>query len=289
MKNWSTINVYLILSLGVVAGAQSGNLVRLGTASPVAIAAYRLLIAGLILAILAGRGFKQLKKLNAGKIALLFCAALALGLHFITWIAAVQHTTVANAAILFATNPVFTSIGAIFFFNERFSKRALIALILGIGGTVVICLGDFGLSRENLKGDVLALICALFFTTYFLLSKKMRAYLDTDVYMASIYLIAGLTCALGMLIINVPFIGYSNRTWLCFLLMALIPTILGHTSINYCLRYMKASTVSIATLAEVPIATLVAALAWGDPVTLLTGLGFLLVIGAVVIIYSEKS
>lgn len=288
MKNWSSIKVYLILSIGIIAGAQSGNLVRLGTASPFAIATYRLLLAGILMSLLAGRQLKQLAALTKGQWALLAASALGLGLHFITWITAVQNTTVANAAILFATNPIFTSIGAIFFFKEKFSRRAIVALLLGIAGTIVISMGDISIEQSHLYGDLMALICALFFTSYFLMGKSLRSHLDTTVYVAAIYLLAGIAGVILMAIIKVPFVGYDNQTYLCFLLMALIPTMIGHTGINYANGYMKASTVSIATLAEVPIAALVAAAAWGEKVTWAIGLGFILVTAAVVIIYTEK-
>lgn len=289
MKTSSLIKVYLILSIGVIAGAQSGNIVRIGDASPITIATYRLLFAGFLMALLANKKLKELGKLTLPQWALLCSSALALGLHFITWIAAVQSTTVANAAILFATNPIFTSIGAIFFFKERFTKRAIIALILGLSGTIIISHNDFSLNSANLSGDLLALVCAIFYTTYSLIGKKLLRTLDTSAYVASIYLIAAVLGLIFMAFSGISYTGYTDRTWLCFILMALIPTMMGHSNINYALKYLKASTVSIATLAEVPIAALVAALAWGEAITWVICVGFVLVTTAVIIIYTEKN
>ncbi|MFC1654976.1 EamA family transporter, partial [Myxococcota bacterium] len=93
--------VYLFLAFGLLAASQSGNIIRLGEAHPVAIAAWRLIIAALLLLPLCGGRLRELKKLSGLDRALLVLAGIFLATHFFTWIAAVQMTTVANAAVFF--------------------------------------------------------------------------------------------------------------------------------------------------------------------------------------------
>src|SRR5512133_2917615 len=112
-------HVVLFLAVGIVAASQSGNIIRLADAPPLAIAAWRLVIASLLLAPLAGRRLGSLARLSRRQIALLVLAGVTLTAHFVAWIASVQHTTVANSATFFAINPVLTATAAHFFFGER--------------------------------------------------------------------------------------------------------------------------------------------------------------------------
>ncbi|HSA22927.1 MAG TPA: EamA family transporter, partial [Myxococcota bacterium] len=91
--------VYLILAFGLLAASQSGNIIRLGDAHPAVIAFYRLALAGLVMAALAGARLRQLASLTRAERLMLLLAGAALAGHLVLWIAAVQRTTVANAAL----------------------------------------------------------------------------------------------------------------------------------------------------------------------------------------------
>jgi drug/metabolite transporter (DMT)-like permease len=152
-------NVALFLGVGILAASQSGNLVRLADAHPVAIAAWRLGIASALLAPIAGRRLETLRRLDRREVGLLVLAALALAAHFFTWIAAVQHTSVANAAVFFAVNPVITAIAAHLLYGERLTRRLGLSIALGLLGVAAIGAADLGLRREQLFGDALAVLC----------------------------------------------------------------------------------------------------------------------------------
>jgi len=173
-------SVIFFLCLGLVAASQSGNLIRLGDAHPVALAAWRLLIAAVFLAPLAGRDLGLLKKLSPRERFLLVLAGLALATHFFAWIAAVQMTTVANAAVFFSINPVITATASYFIFGERASRRLFVSIALGILGVAVLGGGDLSLHREHLAGDAMAVLCSVLFTVYFLLGKRLRRNLETS-------------------------------------------------------------------------------------------------------------
>lgn len=276
--------VYLFLAVGLVAASQSGNLIRLGQAHPVAIAAWRLLLASVMLAPFAGRQLSVLKKLNPKEWVLLVLAGGALAAHFFTWIGAVQKTTVANAAMFFAVNPILTATGAYFVFKERFTPKLLVSIALGLTGVAVIGGSDLHFSREHIFGDVLALICSLIFTIYFLLGKRLRQRIPTQTYVTAVYGAAAVFSFLTMLSLGIPLASYNRQTWLCFVLMALIPTMIGHTSFNNALQYISAGRISAATLSEPLLAGLVAYFAWGESISTGAAVGYLLICGSVLVL-----
>jgi drug/metabolite transporter (DMT)-like permease len=281
--------VYLFLAVGLVAASQSGNLIRLGDAHPVAIVAFRLGLAALVLAPLAGRRLATLAALPVRDLALLALAGLALAAHLVAWTAAVQLTTVANASTFYAVNPIITATAAWFIYKERMSRKIVISIALGLVGVAVIGGGDLSLRPGQVRGDLAALLCSGLFTVYFLIGKRLRASLDTTVYVTGVYGIAALVGFACMAVLGLPFAGYDGRTWLCFALMAVIPTVIGHTSFNNALRHMDASRISVATLSEPLFAGTVAFFAWGEGVTVGTIAGYALISGSVVLLVLDAA
>jgi len=281
-------STYVFLVIGLLAASQSGNIIRLGEAHAVAIAFWRLILATLLLAPLAGRDLGLLRRLSRLDATLVLLAGVTLALHFFAWIAAVQWTTVANAAIFFSINPVLTGAAAFLIFRERIGVKLVISILLGLTGITLIGWQDFRLAPEHLAGDVSALVCSALFTLYFLLGKRLRRALPTTVYVTAVYGVAAGTALICMPLLDLPLLDYDGQTWLCFGLMALVPTMLGHTSINNALKYIDASRISVATLSEPLLAGLVAYLAWGESISALVVLGYLLISSSVVVLVLDR-
>ncbi len=281
-------SVVIFLALGLVAASQSGNIIRLADASPVAIAAWRLVIATALLTPLAGRKLGTLGQLSALEWVYLVGAGLALAAHFITWIWAVQLTTVANAAVFFSINPVFTATAAFLFFGERVTKRLVVAIVMGIVGVVVMGLADLQLRPEQTAGNALAVLCSLLFTVYFLLGKRLRQQLDNRVYVPALYGVAAVACLAALPLLGLPVVGFERGTWFAFLLMALVPTMIGHTSLNMALKYIDAGRISVLTLSEPLFAGVVAYFAWGEGFSWSTGVGYVLIGAAVLVLFGDR-
>jgi len=281
-------SVYLFLAVGLLAASQSGNIIRLGQAHPVAIAAWRLLLAAAILAPLAGGGLARLRTLSRAEALLLLAAGAALATHFFAWIAAVQQTTVANAALVFSINPVLTGLAAHLVFRERLGSRLLASIALGLAGVAVIGWSDLAFRPEHLPGDLWALVCSALFTVYFLLGKRLRQILPTATYVVALYAVAAAVSFVCLLALDLPLVDYDGQTWLCFGLMALVPTVLGHTSLNHALRHIAASRISVATLSEPALAGVVAYLAWDEAMTLRAAVGYVLICASIVVLVTER-
>jgi drug/metabolite transporter (DMT)-like permease len=278
---------WLFLAVGLCAASQSGNLVRLGHAPAEAIAAWRLLMASAVLLPFAWRQRAALANLGRTDWAVLGLAGLALAAHLVTWIAGVQHTTVANAMLFFAVNPVFTALGARLY-GERATPRLLLSIALGLVGVAVIGVGDLSLARDQLPGDGLALLSAALFSAYFLLGKHVRKRLPNTLYVALLYGVAAIACFSLLAFEGAATLAYDPQTWLCFGLMALIPTLLGHSALNHALRWLPASRIAAATLVEPLLGGMVALLPWREPLTPAAGLGYTLIAASVLVLAGER-
>ena len=79
------------------------------------------------------------------------------------------------------------------------------------------------------------------------------------VYITTVYGVAAVALVVMALFSGKPMSGFSPRVYLAFLALAVGPQLLGHTSINYGLRYLSAAYVSVALLGE-PIGSTILAM-----------------------------
>ena len=257
----ATVRPYLGLGLGVMTVSTAAILIRLAQAEShsLVVAAWRLTLATAILTPIAlATRRTELRALTGREWGGLAAAGLALALHFATWITSLALTSVAASVVLVWTSPVFVGLASHLLLREQLSRGMVVALIIVTVGSVLIGVGDLGKGTHELLGDVLALVGAVSAAGYFLIGRRLRARLSLLAYVFPVYATATLALVLALLASNLPAIPRRPHTWLWLLLLALGPQVLGHSSLNWALRYLSATYVTIATLAEPIVSTLLA-------------------------------
>ena len=250
---------YFGLLVGIVSVSFASIFIRLADAPALVIGAYRLTIASLILTPLAWtRVRNELLSLSRRDLSLAILSGLFLGAHFASWIASLQYTSVAASVVLVSTSPLFVGIASHFLYQEKLTPMKILGIILAMAGASIIGMGGFEVSLGNLWGDFLALLGAIAVSGYFLIGKALRPRLSILAYIYPTYWTAAISLILASFLAGLPFTGYSPRTYLMFLLLALVPQILGHSSFNWALRYLSSTLVTVATLGEPVGATLLA-------------------------------
>jgi drug/metabolite transporter (DMT)-like permease len=241
-KPW--INPYLAILVGVFAVSFSSILVRLCSAPPLIIAAYRLIFTFCFLApfSLSGRG-ASVRGMSAKQMVIAATSGVFLALHFVTWFTSLKYTSIASSVVLVTTQPVFVVIGSRIFFKERVPRRALYGGALAFLGSLVIGASDFQLGRQAFLGDMIALFAAVMISGYLLLGRRLRGDVELTGYTFVTYGASSLTLAAAALVCGEPFYPYPGRDWLIFAALALVCTVLGHTVFNWVLRYVQASIV----------------------------------------------
>lgn len=210
-------------------------------------------------------------------------AAVLLALHFAFWIASLEYTTVAASVVLVSTQPIFVALLAWAALGERPEAGAWIGIGLAIAGSAVIVGSDLALDRRALKGDLLALLGAVWISAYYVLARYLRATKDLLPYVIVIYGLTAACLLAAAVATGTVLTGYGGATWGALALLAVGPTILGHTSLNYALRYLRAYEVNVAILGEPIGAALWAALLLGEMPEAATVLGAGLVLAGIVI------
>lgn len=278
------------MALGVLAITWAAILVRWAEAPPLAIAFWRMALATAgLAAFCAASGVRFWRAWRGVDWWTGAGAALLLALHFGCWIASLEYTTVAASVVLVSTQPVFVALLGRAILRERPSRSAWLGIGLAIAGTGVIAGADLALDRRALLGDLLALLGALWISGYYVLAKVLRASKDLVPYVTVIYGLTAGWLLIGALASGSELAGWDGATWLALAGLALGPTILGHSSMNYALRYMPAFQVNVAILGEPVGAALWAALLLSEMPDAVTWMGGGLVLAGIFLTLERRA
>lgn len=215
--------------------------------------------------------------------ALTLAAGAFLAGHFLFWISSLQHTSVASSVALVSLSPLFAALISWVVLGERPERRLWCGLGLAILGSVAIAGIDFSLSMQSLYGDLLALGGALTAAGYLLCGRTLRRSMGIAAYASRVYGGAALLLGAAGLAAAAPFSGFSGRTWVFLILLALVPQLIGHTTFNWALRFLPATLVAVLTLGEPIGATVLAYLVLGETLTPAKGFGLGLLLAGIVL------
>ena len=293
-----SVSPLLVLFLGIFAVSTSSVFIRLAQkeATSLEVAAYRLSIASLILIPFVWRQRAELMRMGWGQWRLVLLSGTFLAVHFATWISSLAYTSVASSVVLVSTTPLWVALLSLIFLRERLNSRLWIGLIIALSGGIVVGLGEScawvgsGLTCPDLSsfyagkaflGDFLALAGAVLAAGYMIVGRKLRPHLSLTVYIGTVYPVAALVLDGMALFSGARLGGFSLVTMACFVGLAVIPQLLGHTSYNYALGYLPAAYVSISTLAEPIGATLLAVLVLREAPGLLELVGGVIILAGI--------
>jgi drug/metabolite transporter (DMT)-like permease len=277
--------------VAVVSISFASIFIKWSQAPALAIAAYRLLFATLILLIptLVFQR-KELLGLTRKEYVVLSLVGVALAFHFGFWISSLEHTTVANSVILVSTHPILIAVVSHYYLKERITMAAGAGVGIALAGMVIIGSSDFVVSRESLYGDLLALMGMFALAIYILSGRRIRQKVPVLPYVTVVYGVATIVLFMACFIFTVPLLPYPTEEWVLFLALAVIPMILGHTVYNWALRYVSALVVSMSILGEPILSSILAYLLLSEVPTnwVIVG-GILILVGIYLVATHSKN
>jgi len=259
-QSWERVLLYLVLGMGILAVSSAAVLIRLADEAPASvIAAYRMGIASVVLAPLAGLKYhSHPSRPTLKQIGLMAVSGGFLALHLGLWIASLQFTSVASSVFLVTSRPIFVVVGSWVFLRERALPQEVLGIAVGVTGGVIITAGDLSLSGEELKGNLLAVAGAVSVAGYLLIGRSVRGHTTALTYVGVVYPIAAVLLFATAIGSGATFTGFAASTYLWLALVALAPQVVGHTSLNWSLGHIRATGVAIAVMAEPVGASLLA-------------------------------
>jgi drug/metabolite transporter (DMT)-like permease len=247
------------IAIAVTAMCVPAIFIRLAQADSLAIAFLRLAMAAVILWPFTGRRvWPALTALTPSERWRVVAAGACLGMHMFLWVTSVTKTTVASASFLIITQPILVAILAHFFLQEKLNRWVVAALFLTLGGSALINFGDLDLGSEYLYGDFLALLGAVMAAFYLLAGRSVRTRISLLPYITVVYSVSALVLLPACLLLRTRLFSLPGSAYFWIFMLALIPTLIGHSLFNYALGYLKAFTVNASIVIEPIGATLLA-------------------------------
>jgi drug/metabolite transporter (DMT)-like permease len=222
---------------------------------------------------------------------LVLLSAVLLALLFGLWITSLEYTSIASSVVLVTSHPVFVAVISYFLWQERLSRKAVLGIVVALGGVAIINYGGFASSSEAIFGNILALLAAAAVGIYLIIGRHLKERVRLLPYLSAVYGGAALILLVATLIAGYSFTGYSANTYLMFLLLALIPQLVGHSFLNKAVRLMPATIVSVAILGEPVGAIILGYIILGEGITVIEVIGSILSLGGIltVMLYRPKT
>ena len=275
------------LAVAVLAVSSSAPLIAFAAAPALAIAFWRNALATVALTpVTLGPRRAELDDLRrGGRRAGLFCvlAGVALAAHFATWMPSVQLGSVATAAALVATQPVWQGLIAAAQ-GRRPALAGWLGIALAVAGAAWATGADLGVSAQAVLADVLALIGGMAAAVYTALGEQARTRLSTITYTWICYGTCAVVLLVVCLVARVELTGYAAPTWAAILAVVVGAQLLGHSMFNYALHRVSATTISVLALLEVPGAALLAWVWLGQVPRAAAVPGMALIVAGVVVV-----
>jgi len=274
------------LVIGVASFAFSAILVRwAGEAPALTIAVWRTGLAALfLLPVAVPVAGAEMCRLTWREWGLIAAAGVVLGLHFVAFIESLFYTTVASATVLVTTSPIILAVLGYLVLGEQLARRRQLAVGVGVWGALLLGWGDLGGDATRpLIGNALALSAAVLVSIYLLIGRVVRRERSWLAYLFPLYTVVALTTLVVAAVRGAPLLGFSPTFYGLCALMALGPSLLGHGSFNYALRYLPAAVVGLLALVEPVGASILAYAFFAEQPGLLALLGITLVLGSVAV------
>jgi drug/metabolite transporter (DMT)-like permease len=251
----------------------------------VGISFHRLLLGALLLVVVhLGRGgridWRMLRISAAGGV--------AFGLDIVLFFSALRETSVANATVIGALQPILLAPIGVRLFGERLAPRTVGWSVVAVAGTAVVVLGATGVPEWSLRGDLLAVGALLSWTAYFVASKQARQHLGTLEYFTGLSIVACAVVVPYALVVGADLSPAGPSDWVIIVLVTVFSGALGHVLLNWSHEHVPLQVISLLTLLVPVVATAGAVAFLGERVSGLQWAGMAVVLASLAVVVRER-
>jgi len=282
----------IVLGIGLMAISFAAILIRYAQLEGVPslyIAAFRLLGAALLLTPPALWRYRDtLRRLRPRDWGLAALSGVFLAAHFAFWTLSLEYTTVLISVTLVTTTPIWAALLEWLVLRQIPRAAVIWGMGIAIGGGVLLGIpsGDGAAlagGPNPLLGGTLAILGALAIAIYLTIGRKLRADLDLIPYIWIVYGIGGLVLLPVLAVTGVPLVGYSAAGYGWLIALAVIPQLIGHSALNYAVKYLSATYISVLTKLEPIVSAVIAFFTFSEVPTFWEVVGSVLILVGVIV------
>lgn len=265
----------------VVWGASSVAIKQVDGLNGLGVACYRIWLGAVVVTFVflasGGRLSKRMLRLS------LF-GGLTFTADLVLFFVAVQETSIANATVIGALQPLLVLAVSSRLFGERARAVEIGWGAVAVAGTVIVVLGGDGGGANSRLGDVLAVGALVAWTAYFVCTKTARLQLTAFEYLTGMAIVAAVVILPLPLIFEGTLRATDTNGWLIIGYLTIVNGLLGHFLMAFAHGHVTLLTVSLLTLG-IPVFAAAGAALWIDePLTGLQVGGMAVVLTALALV-----
>ena len=240
------------------------------------------------------RGAREIAAMPARSRWLALIAGAMSGVNIILMVASLEHISVLINQAFIATIPIWVAFFEVTLLKQKLGAAVWAGIAAALAGGLLIAVATGGAPAavpggQPALGIAMAVISACSAALYIIVGRKVRGDVPFVPYIWLVYsAAAGATLFIGALQ-GVSLLGYDLRGYLWVLLLAILAQIIGHGALNFVLRFMSPTTLTM-TVQTVPILSAIwALLIFSEIPTLPQVLGSLiLALGVTIVLLGQK-
>lgn len=205
---------------------------------------------------------------------------IAFGLDIVLFFGALRETSVANATVIGALQPVLLLPISIRYFGEKTQRAIVVWSLVAVAGTAVVVLGATGVPEWSPYGDLLAVGALCTWTAYFVASKSAQTRLGAVEYFTGLTIVAFAVVAPFTLVVGADLSPAAPSDWVAILAVTVFSGALGHVLLNWSFGHVPLQVMSVLTLLVPVVATAGAVLFLGETVDMVQWVGMAVVLGS---------
>lgn len=264
------------LHIAVLLFSGTALFAKLIAQSALDITAYRAGIAAICLIAIHVIRKQRLRLFSLKDYAIAITLGVLVGMHWVTYFASMQYSSVAIGMIAFFTYPVMTV-----FLEPLLDKQAPklmdVFIAIWVLAGIALLLPDFNLENDTSAGIFLGVISALFFALRNLLHKRKFSHYSGPQAMAYQTLVAS---AMLLPFVEQPIAEITQQDAILLIVVGILFTALPHALFAGSLRFLPAKTVGLVSCMQPLYATVLAAIFLAEKPDLITLIGGTMVVSA---------
>ena len=210
-----------------------------------------------------------------------FVPGVIFGISTLVGFSSYHATSIANATLIGALQPVLMLFIAPLLFGERSSARQILLAVIALGGISTVVLGAKQSSGASLHGDALALINLGLFTTYFVRMKQVRNKgIHSIALIAGVFCVAAVTVTPWVLLTSHDLGAIHGTDWLSIVGMVLLSGLIGHGLMTWAQRHVDITLASLLMLGGPVISAIGAWIVFSQQLSAVQIAGALVVLAA---------
>jgi drug/metabolite transporter (DMT)-like permease len=184
------------------------------------------------------------------------------------WNTAVMHTSAGNATFLSNIAPLFVGLFTWMLTRRIPARRFWIALVVSTLGSGLIVAADLRLALTRSSADLLAVLAAVCFALYLIITSRLREQHDVLELLALSTTASAVVLLLAASVARLPMAIPSVGSMCALLAMGLICQVGGYFGLTYALGHLPATVTSILFLSVAPFTAILAWIIFGERMSL---------------------